>query len=83
MTVSASDLKSEVKLDEKRETSIHKRKMLRFRSVNRFAPFHESKILLTKRIFRSYNCRWQRALIQLLLEYTLLNRHPPPGVVVT
>ena len=62
MTVSVSDLKSEVKHDEKRETSIHKRKMLRFRGVNRFASLHESKIALTKRIVHPYNCRWQRGL---------------------
>ena len=62
MTVSASDLKSKVKRDEKRETSIHKRKMLRFTGVNRLASFHESKIALTKRVVHPYNCRWQRGL---------------------
>ena len=34
MRSSASDLKSEVKFDEKRETLIHKRKMLRLEVVN-------------------------------------------------
>ena len=36
MTVSASDSKSEVKLDEKRQKSVHKRKMLWFGGVNSF-----------------------------------------------
>ena len=62
MTVSASDLKSKAKCDEKRKTSVHKRKMLRFKGFNTLRPFHKSKIALKKRIACRCNCGWQRGL---------------------
>ena len=55
MRVSASDLKSEVKRDEKRETLVHKRKMLGLEVVNTFGHLHSSKITVKKRIVCLYN----------------------------
>ena len=55
MRVSASDLKSEVKLDEKRETLVHKRKMLGLELVNMLGRLHSSKITVKKRIVCCYN----------------------------
>ena len=83
VAVLASDLKSEVKLREKREISIHKRKMLCFTGLYTFDPSINQRSLWQRRlsvpIIRDDKC----ALIELLQEYTLLNRRPPAGAVVT
>ena len=62
MSCSASDLKSEEKLDEKRDTLIHKRKMLGLEVVNKLGHLKLSKITMKKRIVSPCNQRWQSGL---------------------
>ena len=55
MRVLASDLKSEVIRDEKRETLVNKRKMVGLEVVNTLGHLHSSKITVKKRIMCLYN----------------------------
>ena len=83
VVVLATYFKSEVKLGEKREISKHKRKMLCFTGLYKFDPSINQRSLWQRGLSVPIIRDEKGALIELLQEYTLLTRRPPPGAVLT